>query len=80
MVIALMGLFLMRLPYLNGVALAASLAVLVVMAATATLLPAIIGLAGRRIDRLQIGRLGQPPADPDARRSRAGRASSTGGP
>ena len=64
-VIALMGLFLMRLSYLNGVALAASLTVLIVMAATATLLPAIIGLTHRRIDRLQIGRLGQPPADPD---------------
>ena len=64
-VIALMGLFLMRLSYLNGVALAASLTVLTVMAATATLLPALIGLTHRRIDRLQIGRLGRPPADPD---------------
>lgn len=64
-VIALMGLFLMRLSYLNGVALAASLTVLTVMAATATLLPAVIGLTHRRIDRLQIGRLGLPPADPD---------------
>ena len=64
-VIALMGLFLMRLSYLNGVALAASLTVLTVMAATATLLPALIGMAHRRIDRLQIGRLGRQPADPD---------------
>jgi RND superfamily putative drug exporter len=64
-VIALMGLFLMRLSYLNGVALAASLTVLTVMAATATLLPALIGVTHRRIDRLQIGRLGRPPADPD---------------
>jgi RND superfamily putative drug exporter len=64
-VIALMGLFLMRLPYLNGVALAASLTVLTVMAATATLLPAIIGLAGRRIDSLQLGRLGRVSKDPD---------------
>ena len=67
-VIALMGLFLMRLPYLNGVALAASLAVLVVMAATATLLPALISLTHKRIDRLQIGRLGREAADPDATR------------
>jgi RND superfamily putative drug exporter len=64
-VIALMGLFLMRLPYLNGVALAASLAVLVVMAATATLLPAVLGFVGRGIDRLQIGRFGRPPTDPE---------------
>ncbi len=64
-VIALMGLFLMRLPYLNGVALAASLTVLVVMAATATLLPALIGATQRSIERLRLGRLGEPPADPD---------------
>jgi RND superfamily putative drug exporter len=73
-VIALMGLFLMRLPYLNGVALAASLTVLTVLAATATLLPAVIGLAGRRIDSLQLGRFGRPAKDaeraPSARWSR----------
>jgi len=67
-VIALMGLVLMRLPYLNGVALGSSLAVLVVMAATATLLPALIGLPHERIDRLQLGRLGTDPADPDRTR------------
>jgi putative drug exporter of the RND superfamily len=64
-VIALMGLFIMRLPYLYGVALAASLTVLVVLAATVTLLPAVIGLFGRRIDSLQIPGLGRPPKDPD---------------
>ena len=64
-VIALMGLFLMRLPYLNGVALAASLSVLVVMAAAVTLLPALVGFAGPRIDRLQLARFGLPPAAPD---------------
>ena len=65
-VIALMGLFIMRLPYLYGVALAASLTVLVVLAATVTLLPAVIGLLGKRIDALQIPGLGRPPKDPDA--------------
>lgn len=64
-VIALAGLFLMRLSYLNGVALAASLTVLTVMAATATLLPAIIGMSHRKLDRLQIRSWGKPPADPD---------------
>ena len=64
-VIALMGLFIMRLPYLYGVALAASLTVLVVLAATVTLLPAVIGLLGRRIDALHIPGLGRPPKDPD---------------
>ena len=56
----------MRLSYLNGVALAASLTVLTVMAATATLLPALLGLTHRRLDRLQIRNWGKPPADPDA--------------
>jgi RND superfamily putative drug exporter len=65
-VVSLMGLFLMRLPYLNGVALASSLAVLVVLAATVTLLPALIGMLGHRIDRLQVLNLGRAPADPDA--------------
>jgi putative drug exporter of the RND superfamily len=64
-VIALMGLFIMRLPYLYGVALAASLTVLVVLAATVTLLPAVIGLLGKRIDALHIPGLGRPAKDPD---------------
>jgi RND superfamily putative drug exporter len=64
-VVSLAGLFLMRLPYLYGVALASSLAVLLVMAATLTLLPAIIGLLGRRIDRLPVLRFGRPVAVPE---------------
>jgi putative drug exporter of the RND superfamily len=64
-VIALMGLFIMRLPYLYGVALTASLTVLVVLAATVTVLPAVIGLLGNRIDALHIPGLGRPPKDPD---------------
>jgi putative drug exporter of the RND superfamily len=64
-VIALMGLFVMRLPYLYGVALGASLTVLVVMAATVTLLPAVIGLLGKRIDARHLPGLGRPPKDPD---------------
>jgi RND superfamily putative drug exporter len=64
-VIALMGLFLMRLPYLYGVALSASLTVLVVMAVTLTLLPALLGLLGRRVDSLKIPGLGRQPKDPD---------------
>jgi RND superfamily putative drug exporter len=64
-VVSLAGLFLMRLPYLYGVALASSLAVLVVMAASLTLLPAILGLLGSRIDRLQVLRFGLPVAVPE---------------
>jgi RND superfamily putative drug exporter len=64
-VIALLGLFIMRLPYLYGVALAASLTVLVVLAVTLTLLPAVIGFLGKRIDALRIPGLDRPPKDPD---------------
>jgi len=53
-VIALLGLFAMRLPFLNGVAISSSLAVLVVACAAVTLLPAMLGFVGRRIDALRI--------------------------
>ena len=52
--ISVLGLFLMGVSYLQGVALSASLAVLVVMAAAVTLLPALLSLAGRRVNRLRI--------------------------
>jgi RND superfamily putative drug exporter len=53
-VISLMGLFLMGLTYLYGVALSAIVAVLVVVAAAVTLLPALLGFARHRIDRFRI--------------------------
>lgn len=53
-VVSILGLFLMGLPYLYGVALASSLAVLVVLAAALTLLPAALGFAGRRIERFRV--------------------------
>jgi len=65
-VISLLGLFLMGLSYLQGVALSASFAVLVTMAASVTLLPALLGFAGHRINRLRIPGAGRVPADPDA--------------
>ena len=52
--IAVNGMFLMNVSYLRGVALATSLAVLVVMAASVTLLPALLSIAGPRVDRLRI--------------------------
>jgi RND superfamily putative drug exporter len=63
-VISLMGLFLMGLPYLYGVALSAIVAVLVVMVASVTLLPALLGFAGERVDRLRIPGTGRAPAAP----------------
>jgi RND superfamily putative drug exporter len=53
-VISLLGLFAMGLPYLYGAALAAIIAVLVVMAAAVTLLPALLAFAGRRVERLRL--------------------------
>ena len=53
-VISLLGLFAMGLTYLYGVALAAIIAVLVVMAGAITLLPALLGFAGPRIERLRL--------------------------
>ena len=66
-VISLLGLFFMGVSYLQGVALSASLAVLVVMAASVTLPPALLGFAGRRIDRLRIPGLGRALASGDGR-------------
>ena len=53
-VIALLGLLLMGLPYLVGVAFAASTSVLIVMVASLTLLPALLGFAGHKINALAI--------------------------
>lgn len=46
--IALLGMLILRLSFLNGVALAASLTVVLTVAASVTLLPALLGLIGTR--------------------------------
>jgi putative drug exporter of the RND superfamily len=58
-IIALMGLFVMNLAFLRGVALAAVSAVLVVMLASITLLPALLGFVGRTIDRFHVPFVGK---------------------
>ena len=58
-VIAVLGLFLTGLPYMYGVAISASFAVLVVMIAAVTLLPALLAYLGPRVNRLQIPFLGR---------------------
>jgi putative drug exporter of the RND superfamily len=58
-VIAVLGLFLTGLPYMYGVAISASLAVLVVMLAAVTLLPALLSYLGPKVDRLRIPLLGR---------------------
>jgi putative drug exporter of the RND superfamily len=67
-VVSLLGLFFMGVSYLRGVALSAGLAVVVVMAAAVTLLPAVLAFAGERVNRLRIPGLAwtlRPPG-PDA--------------
>ncbi len=58
-VISLLGLMFMGVSFLYGVAISASLAVLVVVLASITLLPALLSIAGRRVDRLHIPGLGR---------------------
>ncbi len=58
-VIAVLGLCLTGLPYMYGVAISASIAVLVVMLAAVSLLPAMLSYLGPRVDRLRIPFLGR---------------------
>ena len=58
-IISLLGMFLLGLNFLYGVAAAAALAVLFTMIAALTLLPALLTMVGRRIDRLRIPGLGK---------------------
>ncbi|HEY3193572.1 MAG TPA: MMPL family transporter [Solirubrobacterales bacterium] len=58
-VIAVLGLFLTGLSYMYGVALSAAIAVLVVMLAAISLLPALLSYLGPRVDRLRIPLLGR---------------------
>lgn len=53
-VVALMGLLVMQQRLLNAVAVAACVTVLMTMIAAVTLLPAMLGFAGRRIDRFKV--------------------------
>jgi RND superfamily putative drug exporter len=53
-IISLMGMFLLGLSFLYGVAAAAALAVLCTMIGALTLLPALLTIIGRRVDRLRI--------------------------
>jgi len=63
-VISLLGLMLMGLPYLYGAAVATIISVLIVMAASVTLVPALIAMVGRRIDRLHLPGTNREVEDP----------------
>jgi RND superfamily putative drug exporter len=57
-IISLMGMLLLGLPFLYGVATAAAIAVLCTMVAALTLLPALLALVGNWVNRLRIPFLG----------------------
>ena len=63
-IISLLGLFILNLPFMHGMAFGAIAAVVLVMASALTLLPALLGFAGRAIDRLHVPRLLQSGAGP----------------
>ncbi len=53
-IVSLLGLFAMGLSYMRGAALVAIVGVLIVLAASTTLFPALLGYLGTRIDRLRL--------------------------
>ncbi|MGH3786967.1 MAG: MMPL family transporter [Pseudonocardiaceae bacterium] len=53
-VIALLGLLVLGVSFIQGMAIASSLAVLLTMLASLTLLPAVLSLVGRRINKLRL--------------------------
>jgi putative drug exporter of the RND superfamily len=58
-IISLMGMLLLGLPFLYGVATAAAIAVLFTMIAALTLLPALLAIAGNWVNRIRIPGLGK---------------------
>ena len=67
-IISLMGMLLLGISFLNGVAMAAALAVFFTMIAALTLLPAFLTIAGRRIDRLRLPGMRKPQPEGEGSR------------
>jgi RND superfamily putative drug exporter len=65
-VISLMGMLLMGFAFVRGLAVGASVAVLVTMLAAITLLPAVLGFVGHNIDKLRVPFLRRAPAPASA--------------
>ncbi len=59
-VISLLGLFLIGIAFIRGLSVGAALAVLFVMAAAVTLLPAVLGFVGHTIDKWSLPTAKQP--------------------
>ena len=66
-ILSLVGLFLLQLPFMRGLAVGAIAAVVLVMLAAITLLPAMLGFSGRAIDKLHVPGLLQSGAEPSPR-------------
>jgi RND superfamily putative drug exporter len=60
-IVSMLGILLVGLESLNGFAFTVSLAVLVILLASVTLLPALLGFAGRNIERLHIPFVNKTP-------------------
>jgi putative drug exporter of the RND superfamily len=68
-VVSLLGMLLMDFAVVRGVAISAASAVLVTMLASITLLPALLGFVGSRIDRFHVPRLSHRGRTADGRAS-----------
>ncbi|MGD0312707.1 MAG: MMPL family transporter [Acidimicrobiales bacterium] len=66
-ILSLLGLFILQLPFMRGLAVGAIAAVVLVMLAAITLLPAMLGFSGRAIDKLHLPGLLQSAAEPSPR-------------
>jgi putative drug exporter of the RND superfamily len=66
-ILSLLGLFILQLPFMRGLAVGAIAAVVLVMLAAVTLLPAMLGFSGLAIDKLHLPGLLQSAAEPSPR-------------
>jgi RND superfamily putative drug exporter len=66
-ILSLLGLFILQLPFMRGLAIGVIAAVVLVMTAAITLLPAMLGFSGRAIDNLHVPGLLQSAAVPSVR-------------
>ena len=66
-ILSLLGLFILQLPFMRGLAVGAIAAVVLVMLAAITLLPAMLGFSGLAIDKLHVPGLLQSAAEPSER-------------
>jgi putative drug exporter of the RND superfamily len=66
-ILSLLGLFILQLSFMRGLAIGVIAAVLLVMLAAVTVLPAMLGFSGRAIDRLHVPGLLHSAAEPYSR-------------